>query len=367
MGLNGPILIRRARFQSRKTGKITFPLDELLDLPSGEATVSLAKRALRLGTRLAFAELQEEMLEQHDVRLTDSTLDTLMQKVGGVAEADRQKELDALAAMPRGHYRERLVKVGHPAPARLYVSCDGITYRTCYREDDPEHPGEKRLIYQEMKAGAVYWEDAKGRWQKQVVTGRDDPQRFGLSLWQVAVECGLLNCPDVVFISDGGSWCNTVAESHFKDATRILDWYHLSEHVWAAARKLYPQDEKAAGRWAHQCLDHLSDGGGRQLVGHLQRCRSARREGQCEGLEELVDYVSPRQRITDYAAYRDGDYVIGSGMMESTCKQVVGQRLKGPGMQWSEEGAIAMAALVGKKVNGMWNSFWESRPLQRAA
>ncbi|MDM8007548.1 MAG: hypothetical protein QUV05_15525 [Phycisphaerae bacterium] len=54
-------------------------------------------------------------------------------------------------------------------------------------------------------------------------------------------------------------------------------------------------------------------------------------------------------------------------MIESTCKQVVGQRLKGPGMLGSEQGAIAMAALVGKRVNGMWNSFWDSRPLQRAA
>jgi hypothetical protein len=368
LGLNGPLTIRRARFQCGKTGKLSFPLDELLDLPGGQTTVSLARRTMRLGTRLAFAELQEEMLEQHDVRLTDSTLDTLMQKVGGVAEADRQKQLDALAAQPRGHYREQLVKVEHPTPARLYISCDGITYRTRYREEDPENPGEKRVIYQEMKAGAVFWEDAKGKWQKQVVTGRDDPERFGLSLWKVAVECGLLDCPDVVFISDGGTWCSTVAESYFKDATRILDWYHLSEHVWAAAKKLYPQDEKAASRWAHNCLDHLYESGGRKLMAHLQRCRSARRQAEAaEGLQELVDYVSGRLDFTEYSVFKEEDYVIGSGMMESTCKQVVGQRLKGPGMQWSEEGAIAMAALVGKRVNGTWNSFWESRPLQRAA
>jgi hypothetical protein len=305
------------------------------------------------------------MLEQHDVRLTDSTLDTLMQKVGGVAEADRQRELDALAARPRGHYREQLIQVERPAPARLYVSCDGITYRTRYREDDPEHPDQKRVIYQEMKTGAVYWEDARGHWQKQVVTGRDDPERFGLSLWKVAVECGLLDCPDVVFISDGGTWCNTVAESYFKDATRILDWYHLSEHVWTAARKLYPQDEKAAGRWAHACLDHLCKSG-EKLMEHLKRCQSSRRQ-TAEGLEELVNYLSPRVEFTKYEALKKQEYSIGSGMIESTCKQVVGERLKGPGMQWSEAGAIAMAALVGKRVNGIWKSFWEGRPLQRAA
>lgn len=367
IGLNGPITIRRARFQCAKTGQMSFPLDEVLDLPAGEATVSLARRAMRMATKMGFAELQEELLAQHDVRLTDSTLNDLMQKVGGVAEADRQAELDALAAAPRGHYREQLVEVERAAPARLYVSCDGITYRTRYREDDPEHPGEKRVIYQEMKTGAVFWQDARGRWHKQVVTGRDDPERFGLSLWKVAVQCGMLTCPEVIFISDGGIWCSTVAELYFRDATRILDWYHLTEHVWAAGRKLYPQDEKAAKRWAQDCLGDLHDGGGRGLLAHLERCRMARRGADVEALDELMNYVRPRLGITDYVTYRAKDYVIGSGMMESTCKQVVGQRLKGAGMKWSERGAIAMAALVVQKLNGNWDRFWAGRPLQRAA
>lgn len=367
IGLNGPITVRRARFQDQTTGRMSFPLDEVLDLPGGQLTVSLARRAMRMATRMGFAELQEELLAQHDVRLTDSTLNDLMQKVGGVAEADRQAELDALAAAPRGHYREQLVKVERATPARLYISCDGITYRTRYREDDPENPGQKRVIYQEMKAGAVFWQDVRGRWHKRVVSGRDEPERFGLSLWKVAVECGLLSCPEVIFISDGGIWCSTVAELYFRDAIRILDWYHLTEHVWAAGRKLYPQDEKAAKRWVHDCLDDLHDGGGRGLLVHLQRCRTARRAGDLQPLEELMNYVRPRVGITDYVTYRQKGYVIGSGMMESTCKQVVGQRLKGAGMKWSEEGAVAMAALVVQKLNGTWDQFWAGRPLQRAA
>jgi len=237
MGLNGPITIRRARFQDEKTGRMVFPLDEVLDLPGGQTT-SLARRAMRMATKMGFAELQEELLAQHDVRVTDSTLNDVMQKVGGVAEADRQAELEALAAAPRGHYREQLVKVEREAPARLYVSCDEIMYRTRYREDDPENPGEKRVIYQEMKAGAVFWQDVRGRWHKRVVAGRDDPERFGLSLWKLAVECGMLSCPEVIFISDGGSWCNTVAELYFKDAIRIPDWYHLTEHVWGGGAEV---------------------------------------------------------------------------------------------------------------------------------
>lgn len=372
IGLDGPITIWRARFQCDKTGHMVIPLDEALDLPGGQTTPSLAKRALRLGTRMSFADLQEELLAQHDVRTTDTTLDTLMQKAGGVAEADRQVQLDDLAALPPGVAREQKVPLERAVPKRLYVSCDGITYRTCYLEDNPEKRGGKRAIYQEMKCGAVFWQDEKEHWHKQVVCGRDDPDRFGLCLWQLAVRCGLLLCPEVIFISDGGGWCGTVAQSYFRDATRILDWYHLSEYVWKAGRGLYPGDEKQINRWVHQCLDHLHDGGGKDMMAHLERYKAERCQAEgggrtAEALDVLINYLRPRMGITDYPSYRKRGFVIGSGMMESSCKQVVGQRLKGTGMQWSEQGALAAAALVCQRLNGTWEPFWAARPLQRAA
>ncbi len=55
--------------------------------------------------------------------------------------------------------------------------------------------------------------------------------------------------------------------------------------------------------------------------------------------------------------------VIGSGMMESTCRQVVGQRLKGSGRRWSGSRA---AALVAYRINLTWDGLWTTRPLRRA-
>ena len=57
IGLNGPVTVRRARFHCAAERVYYYPLDEVLDLPPGEVTVSLAKRALRLGTKMSFAEL----------------------------------------------------------------------------------------------------------------------------------------------------------------------------------------------------------------------------------------------------------------------------------------------------------------------
>jgi len=47
----------------------------------------------------------------------------------------------------------------------------------------------------------------------------------------------------------------------------------------------------------------------------------------------------------DYPAYVRQGWPIGSGAMESFCKQLA-RRLKGPGMRWSLSNIDPMAALV---------------------
>lgn len=370
VGLNGNVVVRRAMFQDVQTRKMVFPLDERLDLPSGDVTVSLATRSLRLGTYMSFAALQEELRVQHDVWLSRSTLDRLMQKVGGVSEQDRQQHTDDLKAAPMGTAREAQVTVdtSSPLPDRLYISCDGVMYPTRYRQADPNGGDEKRIVYQEMKVGIVYWETPDGEIQKRVLGGRDDPERFGLSLWALAVRCGMLQAREVVFISDGGAWCETVARRYFRDATRILDWYHLSEHVWETGRALYT-NEKAIEQWVSTCLEILKTSSGIGLLRHLnhsRRVRAGQGTSDLTALDALINYLKPRLAMTDYVDYRLAGFDIGSGQMEATCKQLVGVRLKGSGRQWGEGGAVAMVALIAHRINGTWDEFWATRPLQRA-
>jgi len=279
-----------------------------------------------------------------------------------------RRSVDQVEKLPVGQAREQAIQEKLPAPRRLYISCDGIIYPTRYRQADPDHKGQNRLVYQEMKVGTVFWQDEKEGWHKRVISGRGNPERFGLDLWLLAVECGMLECAQVIFISDGGVWCNSVAQTYFKEALRILDWYHLSEHIWQAGHVLYGPEEDAAKPWVQDCLDHLHDASGIGLLRHLERSLAARPHAEArhkQALTELMDYLRPRLPITEYVAYRQQGYVMGSGMMESTCKQVVGRRLKGVGMQWSEQGALAMTALVGLRLNGAWSAFWKTAPLQR--
>jgi hypothetical protein len=358
--------VRRARFRCPVDGSFYYPLDEMLDLPPGEVTVSLAKRGLRLATHMSFGELQEELFYQHDVQLSDTVLDRLMQRAGSVAEQDRQVAVEVLSELPEGVAREKqvLAEAQIARPKRLYVSCDGVMYPTRYRQKEGDG---QRIVYQEMKCGTVFWQEGNDTWHKRVLSSRDDPDRFGLSLWRLAVGCGMLQADEVIFISDGGGWCDTVARRHFHDAHRVLDWYHLSEHIWEAARGLYVE-EAMAKAWASGCEERLRESSGIGLLRYLQRSRQSRSgSAGLEALDSLMGYLQPRLAITDYVEYRQRGWVIGSGMMESTCKQLVGKRLKGSGRQWSESGAIAMTALIAHRLNWTWDAFWSSRPLQRAA
>jgi hypothetical protein len=61
----------------------------------------------------------------------------------------------------------------------------------------------------------------------------------------------------------------------------------------------------------------------------------------------------------DYPAYRANGWQIGSGPVESACKQV-GQRLKGSGMRWGEAGADGLCHLraLFRSEKGQWDAFW---------
>ena len=59
---------------------------------------------------------------------------------------------------------------------------------------------------------------------------------------------------------------------------------------------------------------------------------------------ELRDFRLNRQRM-DYAALLEANLLIGAGVVEATCKTLVTQRLKRPGMRWSAGGGQAMLTL----------------------
>lgn len=63
-------------------------------------------------------------------------------------------------------------------------------------------------------------------------------------------------------------------------------------------------------------------------------------------LTAVVRYFTNQKHRMDYPTYVAKGWAIGSGPVESACKTVIGQRMKGAGMRWSEHGADEVSHLA---------------------
>ena len=82
------------------------------------------------------------------------------------------------------------------------------------------------------------------------------------------------------------------------------------------------------------------------------------------GKEALSCYTTHRARL-DYPAYRARGLQIGSGTIESACKQLVSACLKLAGMIWDAEGAEAVAVVRAWLKSDCWNQAMRLRPPPR--
>ena len=74
----------------------------------------------------------------------------------------------------------------------------------------------------------------------------------------------------------------------------------------------------------------------------------------------LVCYLTNNQSRIDYQSYLQAGLMIGSGVVESSNRRVVTQRLKQAGLHWSLKGAEGVMALRAAYLSNSnrWSSFW---------
>ena len=350
----GPVVVSRTRYRCRSCGAEVYPADEAWRCGRHRMTYPLARRICQLATVEHFQRLESLLADQHGVAVGHEAILELVHDVGGVLEQARLAATVPVLRRAPDAAREIQPQI---RPKRICVSCDGIMYCTNQTEPVPEAPGQHRLVWQQMKVGCVSWQDDDDHWHKQILWGRESPEEFGASLFELACRCGYQQATEKLFSADGGAWCWDIHSRYFNAAQGILDWYHASEHVWGTARTL-GTDETTTQEWAETALNQLWTTGGNGIVAWLEEQLRPRRGRSRTAIEALLSYFHPRTPFTDYPVYRARGWPIGTGMMESTCKQLVGLRLKGPGMHWTETGALAVTALRATDLNGKWDAFW---------
>lgn len=263
-----------------------------------------------------------------------------------------------------------------PLPANalagaLVIMMDGWMLR--HRGEDwglkPAAKTGERVAWQECKSAVIYRlaqaaKTAGDRGllvEKHVVAYHGDPLEFGRRVQAEARRRGLGQVPQVYIVADGGVWIWNIVADRFATATGVLDFYHASQHLWAVAHTLHPENDPAARAWVEPLLHQLRHGGEVSVLRTLQDlpawCAKQSQPLPPTVLTEVKYFEKHRDHL-QYATREAEGCPVGSGAMESFCAQMQG-RFKRCGQFWSEPGRRRLMALDVARRNLDWNQVWQ--------
>lgn len=183
------------------------------------------------------------------------------------------------------------------------------------------------------------------------------------ALWrQTAQAAGLGVRTQVHGVGDGAEWItNQFGEQFAKQGRYLVDFWHVSEYLAAAARVIAPKKAEAWRRCQQgRLLANKVAAVLRALVPHLEA------ETQEEApVRAAHRYLQGRREQLDYAGARAAGRPIGSGEIESGHRHVLQQRLKLAGGWWKHNNAEAMLGLRVARANQLWNSYWTQPQLSK--
>lgn len=194
------------------------------------------------------------------------------------------------------------------------------------------------------------------------VSGLYPLAEMGPLLRKQGAQVGLDQAEVWVALSDGGAGLEDFLRENFPRVEAvILDFYHATEYLAKLAKALHPSDEEKALTQTKAWSRVLRDEGGDVMIAMLESWDWPAVRGLASVRAEVLGYFGNQVHRMDYPTYEANGWFIGSGAVESACKTVVGQRMKGSGMRWSEAGAHAVChvrALYRSEQN-QWDAFWQ--------
>ncbi len=156
-------------------------------------------------------------------------------------------------------------------------------------------------------------------------------------------------------VGDGAPWIVEKFQENFGAQGRyLLDFYHVSQYLAAAALVIKPKNPK---RWRQRQQVRLLENKATRVLRALQPHRETQTTA-AQPVSTAYQYLHKRRAHLDYAAARRQCLPIGSGEIESGHRHVIQHRLKLAGCWWKETHAQAMLNLRVARANNLWNSYW---------
>jgi hypothetical protein len=367
------VVYRRAYYAGCTCGKGHAPVDRRYGIEPGKVTAGLAHLIALSGINKAFEEGRKWLKEFLLFEVSENTVRAETQKMG---ELQRQADTELVKEMQDESGLQKRERSQPPAPHILYGSIDAAKVRIEPRTEK-EKAVENRETWRDLKAGCWYEGEIVPTRQRSV-RQKDKAQRagvvlraknqqyfcdiekaeeFGKLFWATGCAVGADRARILVFICDGAVWIWNLINHYFPNAIQIVDWYHAADRLKRIAEEAFSNLEERQA-WLEKNTEDLWQG---SVEAVIEACQLLARSSNL-AKQSLLYYGNNMERMR-YAQFRAAGYLIGSGVIESGCKQIVTQRLKLPGAQWNVDGAVLTAKARAAWMSGNWQKLVSARSL----
>jgi hypothetical protein len=319
-----------------------YALDEEEKLRAGRASVGMNRLLGIAGVTVSFEEAQRQVQEYLLVDVSINTIRAETQRIGAMQSQREQEWLSQSQDLDHLQSRER----ERTDLERVYGSIDGafVPLAEGWKEEKTVcwYTAGPRYGSQELRALDIHY-----------YTSLQEATAFGELVWATGIHHRVDQAKELVFVCDAAVWIWRIIEHYFPDAVQIVDWYHACQRLYAVADTLVEYTEQERLSWIEQVKDLLWEG---DVAAVLQILQALFREHpNCEIIQDAITYYKNNLRRMDYAYFRNQGYFIGSGSVESACKQIVSLRLKRAGARWTKSGASAVAKARAAWLSHQWN------------
>jgi hypothetical protein len=174
-----------------------------------------------------------------------------------------------------------------------------------------------------------------------------------------AAQVGLGHARQKLALTDGAPWIAKQLAANLPMLTaRVLDFYHLAQHVHATANACLGEGTPESAAWAHARLGEAKRLGPAPVLAAVAALgKSVRSPAKREAVRRLRGYVADRLDMLDYPAARRRGWDIGSGPTEAAGKNLA-HRVRGVGMKWDLDHAADMMNLKALYESGQATHYW---------
>jgi hypothetical protein len=360
-GLFGKIVLRRAYYVGGR-GQTFCPLDRTLGL-EGHTPALQYFLALLTGQNV----YQKALDQFHQIFRPE-----------GKDEISMRKALDMDYELGRGLQRlrgeeiaavlqrdERIEKQG-PIEGLMAISIDATKVRQRLGERVTKSGAKRYEIgFRDAKVAAissVVWDQKRGEAKcvgSSYVCAVEEADEFFKRIWVEMQRRGVdPENQDLLFLGDGALWIwNRVKDLGNKRTREILDFYHATEYLSEVCKTLYGEQTKEYWRQFKGWTKLFYRSQAAAVIEALKDIQKNTRDAQkLKTLLLAIGYFEDNLSRMNYRLYRRLKLPIGSGTVESACKNVVGGRMKGGGMTWSDIGADGMLQIRSSQESNRFES-----------